>query len=931
MKIYSLDTSDFTYNGYGFLTDVIKAEVYEEINGQYVLNMEYLVGGHLAEYLERENIIVCKVADGTEQPFRIKYIDKNFKTILVKAYHISYDLADDLVIDIAPTNLQAQAFGRWILNNSTLHAKEFTFNSNISTLASARYIRKNVVECFMSNDDNSMINKFGGEFKRDNYTITFNNRIGQDSGVRLLLGKNINEIKITTDDTELYTRVVPVGYNGLTLPEIYVDSQLINNYPHPKGCIAKFDNIKYDETGEDPEAYSDINDFYDALRAAANNLFTNGLDKPIINVDIDWIDLSKTKEYENYTSLETIRLGDTLTCDMGTFQYTTRVISTTFDVLLDRITEFQIGQVLANYATTTNATIKELSEVDTSNLLEQAQINASNLLKDAMTGYIYFDYDTGNLYIMDNPDPDDAEKVWRWNLNGLGYSSTGINGTYGLAITMDGSIVADYITTGTLNTNVINGYDSLVSQVEELYNLIDTESGEGSITLTNASAGVLHKLEITGNISLVFPNDSTKYGYPLMISDDLVVSNDIYISSGVPYQNAVLYPSATLYPKDTYLQVDNTLYKLDFDYLNYMNENVYDKWVCQEGKQYIERHVGIDSNGDMYALDRPEIELKPDLWINVSETSTITLLSFSNATLTAEYMVQNEYSQNFATQVYVNSSITQTRDEIEAKVQAVSDSEGEITAASIKLAINNDTSEIKLKGDQIGLEGTITANEGFMIDLDGNMTCNNANINGEIITPQGVLTNLQYGCELWGWNRADVFSGYNGGFTGYNIDSSGTSLTAIQSYINFCVDIPANFTIKSAKIRLRHSPVSWYPPSGSSTQAGSCKNMRVYEATGLGQTGYAAYLSEYQIGGTSPILSLVSSVEAHSFSSSSFEEYTMALPTSLFNTSGVHNIVVKSSDSIPSGWTANNAYQVLGAKTGILTGTLEVIGYTNNV
>lgn len=933
MKIYSLDTSDFTYNGYGFLTDVIKAEVYEEINGQYVLNMEYLVGGHLAEYLERENIIVCKVADGTEQPFRIKYIDKNFKTIIIKAYHISYDLADDLVIDIAPTNLQAQAFGRWILNNSTLHAKEFTFNSNISTLASARYIRKNVLECFMSNDDNSMINKYGGEFKRDNYTITFNNRIGQDSGVRLLLGKNINEIKITTDDTELYTRVVPVGYNGLTLPEIYVDSQLINNYPFPKGCIAKFDNIKYDETGEDPEAYSDINDFYDALRAAANNLYENGLDKPIINVDIDWIDLSKTKEYENYTSLETIRLGDTLTCDMGTFQYTTRVISTTFDVLLDRITEFQIGQVLANYATTTNATIKELSEVDTSNLLEQAQQNASNLLKDAMTGYIYFDYDTGNLYIMDNPDPDDAEKVWRWNLNGLGYSSTGINGTYGLAITMDGSIVADYITTGTLNTSVINGYDSLVSQVEELYNLIDTESGERSITLTNASAGVLHKLEITGNISLVFPNDSTKYGYPLIISDDLIVSNDIYISSGVSYQNSALYPSTTLYPKDTYLQVDNTIYKLDFDYLNYMSESVYDKWVCQEGKQYIERHVGIDSNGDMYELDRPEIELKPDLWINVSETSTITLLSFSDATLTAEYMVQNEYSQNFATQVYVNSSITQTRDEIEAKVQAVSDSEGEITAASIKLAINNDTSEIKLKGDQIGLEGTITANEGFMIDLDGNMTCNDANINGDIITPNGVLTNLQFGCELWGWAYQDGFSGYSGGFTGYTYqyNAQTSSYTTLSSYVNFCAHIPEHFTVKSAKIYLRHSPVTWWPPSGSSTQAGSCKNMRVYEASGLGQTGQAAYGSNFIIGGTSPYLSLVSSIPAHSFSDSVFEEFSIDLPISLFSGSGTHNIVVKSSDSAPTGYDYNSAYRILGAKTGILTGVLEVIGYTNNV
>ena len=930
MKIYSLDTTDFSNNGYGFLTDIVKAEVEEEINSQYVLNLEYLIGGHLAEYLVRENIIVCKVADGTEQPFRIKYIEQTFKTLLIKAYHISYDLADDLVINVAPTNLTGQAFGRWILNNSTTHATQYTFNSNISTTASARYIRKNVLECFMSNEDNSMINKFGGEFKRDNYTITFNNRIGQDNGVRLIVGKNIDEIKITTDDTGLYTRVVPVGYNGLTLPEIYVDSPLINNYPYPKGCVVKFENIIYDETGEMEGSYTDIDDFYDALRAAANNLYTEGLDKPVINVNIDWIDLSKTNEYKDYTSLETIRLGDTLTCDMETFQYTTRVIYTKYDVLLDRITEFQIGKPVSNYASQTNATIQAVEQVDPGNLLEQAQQNASNLLKDSMTGYIYFDYENGNLYIMDNPDPDDAEKVWRWNLNGLGYSSTGINGTYGLAITMDGSIVADYITTGTLNTNVINGYDTLVMQVEELYNLIDTEEGTGSITLSNASAGVLHKLEISGNISLLYPNDSTKYGYPLIISDDLIVSNDIYISSGVPYQNEVLYPSTSLYPKDTYLQVDSTLYKLDFDYLNYMSESVYDKWICEEGKQYIERHVGIDSNGDMYALDTPVIELKPDLYINISETSTISLLSFSDATLKAEYMIQNEYSNEFATRLYVNSSITQTKDEIEAKVQAVSDTEGEITAASIKLAINEDKSGIDIKADQIALEGYTTINDGFSIDLNGNMTCNDANINGDIITPTGVLTNLQFGCETWGWGRANAFYSDNGGFIGYNFEAGGTS-SSTQSYLNFCVNIPEHFTVKSAKIRLRHSPMTWYPPTGTGTQAGSCKNMRAYVASNLGQSGQGAYFSEYIIGGYAPTLTLINSVSSHSFGTSNFEEYMTEDFGSIFTNSGVYNIVVKSTDGIPSGATYNNAYQVYGAKTGILTGTLEIIGYTSNV
>lgn len=904
MKIYSLDTIDFTYNGYGFLTDIVKAEVYEEINGQYVLNMEYLVGGHLAEYLERENIIVCKVADGTEQPFRIKYIDKNFKTIIIKAYHISYDLADDLVIEIAPTNLQAQAFGRWILNNSTTHSQSFTFNSNISSTASARYIRKNVLECFMSNDENSMLNKFGGEFKRDNYTITFNSRIGQDSGVRLLIGKNIDEIQITTDDTELYTRVVPVGYNGLTLPEIYVDSVLINNYPHPKGCVAKFDNIKYDETGEDPEAYSDINDFYDALRAAANQLFTNGLDKPIINVDINWIDLSKTKEYENYTSLETIRLGDTLTCDMDSFQYTTRVISTTYDVLLDRITEFQIGQVLANYATTTNATIKELSEVDTSNLLEQAQTNASNLLKDAMTGYIYFDYDTGNLYIMDNADPDDAEKVWRWNLNGLGYSSTGINGTYGLAITMDGSIVADYITTGTLNTNVIQGYDSLVSQVEDMENLLIEDEDDNTITIEGVSKNIPFYIQVyptSDNISLLYPRTN-------------------------------LYPSTDLFMSNRTLRFTNNNTHQTFDYelpcdLLYYDSSHYDILTIDgESMTCIKtKNVEYTSNGTTQIVATESIEY-PFPLIELSEGDyTIGFINYTNTHLKVKLIRKNDLTDMFASSIYSNAKITQTKDDLTIEVNK------KVGKTEVISSINLSPEEITINASKIALEGYTTINDGFSIDLNGNMTCNDANINGDIITPTGVLTNLQFGCELWGWSRANAYYDNNGGFVGYNFEL-GSMSSFTQSYLNFSVDIPEYFTVKSAKIRLRHSPMTWYPPSGTSTQAGSCKNMKVYEAYNLGQSGAGAYNSEAYIGGYSPSLTeLTTDPTSLTFSDSNFEEKEIELPINIFGTSGIHNIVVKSTDAIPTGVNINNAYQKLGSKTGILTGILELIGYTNNV
>lgn len=63
---------------------------------------------------------------------------------------------------------------------------------------------------------------------------------------------------------------------------------------------------------------------------------------------------------------------------------------------------------------------------------------------------------------MDTDSPETAQKVWRWNLNGLGYSSTGINGTYQTAMTQDGQIVADFITAGTMSAERITGLKDII-------------------------------------------------------------------------------------------------------------------------------------------------------------------------------------------------------------------------------------------------------------------------------------------------------------------------------------------------------------------------------------------------------------------------------------------------------------------------------------
>ncbi len=72
------------------------------------------------------------------------------------------------------------------------------------------------------------------------------------------------------------------------------------------------------------------------------------------------------------------------------------------------------------------------------------------------------------ILIMDKPDANEAKKVWRWNLGGLGYSKSGVNGPYGTAITQDGAIVADFITAGTLQGIKIRAADN--EFVIQLYN-----------------------------------------------------------------------------------------------------------------------------------------------------------------------------------------------------------------------------------------------------------------------------------------------------------------------------------------------------------------------------------------------------------------------------------------------------------------------------
>lgn len=456
MLIYNSNEIDFENNGLGFLQDfTTNPQILEQLNGELSLSFEYSLNGLNSEYLIEENIIKAKY-DNSYQLFRIKRKVKTLKRISIYATHIFYDLANNFIEDVRPTNKTCANALNDILTN-TQYSHNFTGFSDIPTTNTAYYIRKNPVEAIIS-VDNSLINNWDGELERDNYLIKILARRGTDKGVKIAYGKNLKQFEETVDMTNLATRIMPVGANGLLLPEKYIDSPLINNYPMTFIKTITFDDIAVSEELTQEQAY-------ELLRNRVNELYENGIDKPLVNIKIDWQDLSRTEEYFNkYNVFETVRLGDTVTVEVKGIELQTRVIKVVYDCLLEKYINFELGNFQPSFFNNQIQVIKEQIQLNNSNLLQQAKDNATEQITSALGGYIY--KTQSELFIMDTNDPSTATKVWRWNLNGLGYSSEGINGPYELAMTQDGQIVADFITTGEMAVERITGLAGELSSID---------------------------------------------------------------------------------------------------------------------------------------------------------------------------------------------------------------------------------------------------------------------------------------------------------------------------------------------------------------------------------------------------------------------------------------------------------------------------------
>lgn len=156
-------------------------------------------------------------------------------------------------------------------------------------------------------------------------------------------------------------------------------------------------------------------------------------------------------------------------------------------------TQFKMGdsvQVsLTSVSNQTNAAVLDKIEnlPKAHNILKEAQENATHIMNMATTGYITITRDehgSDTLYISNVRDYTKADKLWKWNMNGLGYSNDG-GKTFGLAITMDGAIVADYITAGVLNGNVLR-----VGVIRDYNSNVILDLDKGTLTMKKGSINI---------------------------------------------------------------------------------------------------------------------------------------------------------------------------------------------------------------------------------------------------------------------------------------------------------------------------------------------------------------------------------------------------------------------------------------------------------
>lgn len=458
--LFEETATSFTSNGIGRLSDALTCKVTEERNGQYELEMEYpITGEHYSDIGIRKIIVAKPSAGGRLQPFRIYKVTKPISgRVGVYAQHISYDLSKNVVMPFsvsASSNACTQALAG--LKSHAIESCPFNFTTDVTRIAGYSQTTPMSFRSRLGGSEGSVLDQFHGEYEFDVYDVKLHTKRGSDNGVSLRYGKNIIDLNQEENISETITGVVPFwsdldNTTVVTLPERVVYSQYASRYSQKL-------TVPLDLSGE----YEDKPSVATIRAAAQSYIAQTNLGVPTVSITVSFVNLRDTAEYADIANLETVNLCDDVHVQFEPLgiDTTAEVVKCVWDVLSERYNEVTVGSLKSSLTATLNdQNTKTMASID------KVRAQAGNAANEATNwllsgdGYIVARKDENGewkeLLAMDSPDEATAQNVMILNQNGLGGSSTGVNGPFTSAILSNGTIVASQVKTGILSDGYVD-------------------------------------------------------------------------------------------------------------------------------------------------------------------------------------------------------------------------------------------------------------------------------------------------------------------------------------------------------------------------------------------------------------------------------------------------------------------------------------------
>lgn len=376
-----------------------------------------------------ENIYIIKQIDaGNEQVKVVAQIDiDDFKSTMYEKYSNNSATVNQTVLSVLPAGWACIDHSNVTIRR-TIPTSDTTTDYNVTAW-------KVLQDC---------CNVYGVRFRFDsaNKIVTIiNPKSYENMGAFATRDLNLRELNYKGKSTDLCTRLYAEGADGLTFAELNGGKNYVEDFTYTNKVISAYWK---------DERYTDAQSLLDDARA---KLAENAI--PQRSYDCDVLDLASTNPeiygFENFSLFNVITLIDDAAERRLDYQIVERwnypYYPVKNKVVLSTATPKIQNQVIQLIDAVNNATSPFQM------MLQSAIANSTALITGNHGGYVILHDSDGNgtpdeILIMDTDNIETAQNVWRWNKNGLGFSSTGYEGQYGTAITADGSIVASFITSG---------------------------------------------------------------------------------------------------------------------------------------------------------------------------------------------------------------------------------------------------------------------------------------------------------------------------------------------------------------------------------------------------------------------------------------------------------------------------------------------------